>query len=888
MSLTARGTPLRTPVQFGTPQGWPLLGRDAELGYLAEAIAGGRAGIVLAGNAGVGKTRLAREAIRRAEEAGSATAWVVATRAGASIPFGPLTHLLPEILPSTTSRPELLLRIAEGLSGRARGGRLVIGIDDAHLLDDASAALTHQLALSPEFFILATMRAGEAVPDSVTALWKDGLAERFEVQALSEDRVRELIRQVLGGQVDGQTLARLWGTTGGNVLFLRELLLAGQESGALGYAGGVWSWTGPVVVSPRLQEVLDARLGTLQPDQVALMEVLAYTEPASVSFLETLFSSSTLQSAERQGVVLVEKDGRRLAVRLAHPLYGESVRARCGVLRARDVQRQLAAALEATGARRRDDQLRMATARLEGGGSGSPQLLVAGARRAYAAFDLGLAEHLTRAALDAGGGMPARSLLNVMLQFQGRFSEMESFDAGGKAAPTHDSERAVKVVRKASALWISAGRTDDAEEVLIRAQRDVEDPDLRDELEWLRGGILLLSGRPAEAITALSRILERPGAREWVCIGVAHLMAVALAVSGRSEQAIAIAERWIGAAERLAEEAPLADARLLSAKASALCFAGRLDEAGALATEEYRRALSRQAHENAISSPLCLGSVALMRGQGKTAARWLREAVALHQPSSMISLLPLCLAGLARAATLTRDLTTARAALAEAEDALTPGMALMESDVRLARAWVAAAHGEVSAARVVALEAADRAEESGAYAYTLLALHDVVRFGDARAVARRLRRLAYTVDGPFAPACAAHAEALVAHDGPGLDRASASFEAMGANLLAAEAAAEAAAVYRAEGRKASMRARSARARRLIESCEGARTPAFSGLAPDPLTPREREVATLAAGGLTSAEIAERLVLSTRTVENHLQRGYAKLGIANRSELGLVL
>ena len=45
---------------------------------------------------------------------------------------------------------------------------------------------------------------------------------------------------------------------------------------------------------------------------------------------------------------------------------------------------------------------------------------------------------------------------------------------------------------------------------------------------------------------------------------------------------------------------------------------------------------------------------------------------------------------------------------------------------------------------------------------------------------------------------------------------------------------------------------------------------------------------LAAGGLTSPEIAERLVLSVRTVENHLQRGYDKLGVANRSELGLVL
>src|SRR5260370_15559418 len=114
------------------------------------------------------------------------------------------------------------------------------------------------------------------------------------------------------------------------------------------------------------------------------MEDGVMAEPASVSFLETLFSSSTLQSAERQGVVAVERDGRRLAVRLAHPLYGESVRARCGVLRARDIQRRLAAALEATGARRRDDPLRMATARLEGGGGGSPQLLMAGAPRGIA------------------------------------------------------------------------------------------------------------------------------------------------------------------------------------------------------------------------------------------------------------------------------------------------------------------------------------------------------------------------------------------------------------------------------------------------------------------------------------------------------------------------
>ena len=57
---------------------------------------------------------------------------------------------------------------------------------------------------------------------------------------------------------------------------------------------------------------------------------------------------------------------------------------------------------------------------------------------------------------------------------------------------------------------------------------------------------------------------------------------------------------------------------------------------------------------------------------------------------------------------------------------------------------------------------------------------------------------------------------------------------------------------------------------------------------DELTRREREIAELAALGLSSRQIAERLVVSVRTVDNHLQRVYRKLGIARRAELpGLV-
>ena len=52
----------------------------------------------------------------------------------------------------------------------------------------------------------------------------------------------------------------------------------------------------------------------------------------------------------------------------------------------------------------------------------------------------------------------------------------------------------------------------------------------------------------------------------------------------------------------------------------------------------------------------------------------------------------------------------------------------------------------------------------------------------------------------------------------------------------------------------------------------------------PLTAREREIALLVAEGLTTKDVAARLYLSARTVSNHLQNAYTKLGISKRSEL----
>ncbi len=52
----------------------------------------------------------------------------------------------------------------------------------------------------------------------------------------------------------------------------------------------------------------------------------------------------------------------------------------------------------------------------------------------------------------------------------------------------------------------------------------------------------------------------------------------------------------------------------------------------------------------------------------------------------------------------------------------------------------------------------------------------------------------------------------------------------------------------------------------------------------PLTAREKEVAILAAEGLASKDIAAKLTVSVRTVDNHLQRVYVKLGVSTRGEL----
>jgi DNA-binding CsgD family transcriptional regulator len=853
---------------------------------LSSVITGGkRTGVVLCGEPGVGKTRLALEAMREAQRRGFRTIWIVATRSAMSIPFGAFAHLLPELPATTVSRLDLLRQLAEALATRASGCPLVIGVDDAHHLDDASAALVHQLAVSRRAFVLVTLRTGESAQDSIVALWKDELAERVELDALTAKEVGKLLPAVLRSQVDGPTIARLWGATRGNVLFLRELLLAGLHAGVLTQTGGVWSWRGPMAMSRRLQEVVAARLGTLEPDQVALMEVVAHGEPLSASLLETLFSPPALEAAERRGVVTVEADGRRTLVRMAHPMYAEVARIRCPALRSRAIHRELARALEETGARRSEDVLRLATFRLEAGEGGSPDILLAGARKAHAAFDVQLSERLARAAADAGGGVAAKLALAEALLDQGRGVEVAALLGAVDEGQMSERERTAHAGLRGYATWMGLGQPEEAEEILLRAERSLRQASLRDALTAVRAAVLCFSGRPQQAIAVVEN-LDHAQVDEQASFRAATVTGFARAVVGQADRFVAAAERWVEPARELATRLPLFPFQLRAAQSYALCLSGRPAEAGEVAEKAHREAVALEAATPAAMLAATRGFVALSRGRVRDAVSWLRDAAAVLREPSLLNLRPFCFTLLVHASVLAGDLPMAASALAEADAAMSPAMSVFEPQLTLARAWLAAGSGELSKARALASKAAGEAQVSGQHAIEAVALHDLARFGDPEPA--RLQQLASLVDGPFAPACAVHASALTARDGAGLDRAAALFAAMGADLLAAEAAAEAAAAHTTRGRRAAALASGARSRHWAGACEGARSPVLSTLTTPLLTPREREVATLAAEGRSNTEIARRLVLSTRTVESHLQRAYAKLGVASRRELRAVL
>jgi DNA-binding CsgD family transcriptional regulator len=842
---------------------------------------------VVAGPAGVGKTRLAEECARLAESSGFAVVWVLATREAGAIPFGALGAVLPPWPASVTQGVDALRWAADALVGEAAMRPTVLVVDDAHLIDGASATVVQQLALGGRAFVAVTVRSGETTPEPIVALWKDGLAERVDLAPLSPREVEQLAGVALGGRPSGAAAAELWRVSEGNSLFLRELILAGVESGRLVCEGNTWHLRGSLSTSARLIELIQSRLGALTPPDIEVLQLVAYGEPIGAALVESLTTAAAVEAVERCGLIGAERRDRREELRLAHPLYGDAVRDAMSPSQVRRVCGRLADAIERLGARRHDDVLRVAAWQLHDGRQHDAGKLLAAARQARGMPDLELAKQLVFAARQAGGGFQAAHLMANVMTEAGHHEEAERLFVAATAEAASDEERAVVAMGRSTNLFAGLGQVDAAIALDSAALDEVTEQEWLDEIVAHRATFELLRGRPGAALVAVGPLLASSHGRPFA---QAAIVAVpASVVTGRSVEAARLAEVAFAAHSQLGDQPELSHPAVhLVARVFALREAGRLAEAQALGELGYHGSVEVRSTLGQAYFALQLAGVWLAQGRTRSACELSAEAAGLFGDLALPARRRWCHASGCLAAAVAGDVAESDRLLA-AVDAVPPAPEwLMEAEVDRARAWNAAAHGEVTRARTLLTAGIERATEQGAAGLLVGLVHDLARLGAPQAAASMTDVLS-GLEGEFTPLRLAHVTALAQRDGEGLDATAAGFAGVGAFLLAAEAAADAARAHeRANSHRLAM-ASGRRSHEWVARCEGARTPALveSGQF-GRLTEREREVAALAAAGLGNRAIADRLYLSLRTVENHLARVYDKLGIAGRDDLASAL
>jgi DNA-binding CsgD family transcriptional regulator len=864
---------------------WPLIGREEELDRLGALLRRGEGGVVIAGDAGIGRSRLGSEALALAEARGAAVARIAGTRALANIPLGAFAPLLPseglEEPSRVDTRSELLRRYREHLTSMAGDRRLVLLIDDAHLLDDLSAGLLQQLLTARGVFVIACVDTGSELSEPIVRLWKDDSVERIDLAGLDPASIGALLESVLGGPVDPAAVHALAGAAQGNLVFLRELVRSAIEAGAFRDDIGVWRVVGALPSSNRLAELVQARLVDLSDAERDLLEIVAFGEPLTVGELPG-GDLATLEVLERRALVSVRADGDRTEVRLAHAAYGQVVRDRMPMLRARQLARLLGDAVEATGMRRRDDLLRVAAWRLDGGGS-RPELMLDAALVAQGRYDLGLAERLVRRAMHLGSGFDAAFLAAQLAGQQGRREQAEAELADLATRATTDRERGLVAAARLDNVVFSMGHVELGLEMAREAESTIEDPVWRAEITAKRASVLGGVEGPRAAVEVAEPLLSQAKGRALVWASI--VASYGLGRLGRLEQAREVSIQ--GHVAHLGLEEPLDwfPWRLVFFDAEALGHLGRLDESHKLAETMYREAIEDGSLEAQAWFAWQMTKFVTDRGYAKTAATFGRLAVALFRQLGATQYEHFALGDLAAAFAIGGLQRESRETLQFMDGLGLPDTRYWAVNVLQARAWTEVAHGGLPAALRLFREAAQVGQEIGDLVGAASSLHAEARLGSPRGVEDRLESLAHEIEGPLVRARLEHVRALTAKDAVALEGSSATFRGLGAHLLAAEAQADAATAWRDLGDPRRATAATRQAAHLAVECEGPATPALTVTRTTArLTPAERTAALLAANGRTSRQIAEELAVSVRTVENHLQHVYEKLGIRGRREL----
>lgn len=861
---------------------WPLVGRSEQLRIIKAALAASdTSGIVVCGSAGVGKSRIAREALSAAVAAGWEGRWAVGTSAARAIPLGAFTAWAQ---PGVTDTLQLPRAVMESLTAAAADVPVVLAVDDVQLLDDLSVFVLDQIVQRGAAKVLLTVRGGDPIPPAVQEIWRIGQFERIDLQPLSLEESATLLSATLAGPVDPAAAQRLWRLTRGNLLYLRNIVEQEVADGRISRCDGYWRWLGDPVMPPGLVELIESRIGGLPATVSDVLDVVAVGEPVELAHLRRIVDPAAIEEADTRALITLEPSDGGVQVRLAHPLYGEVRRRRAAPTRLRRLRGLVAAEL-ATCDGRDDIQVvvRRATLSLDSDLTPDPGLLVNAAHGAVWLADLPLADRLSDAAVRAGAGAEAGLVRAHALSWMGRGDAADEVLAGIDIDRLTDAERARLAFLRASNMLWALGNPIRAKEIIDDAALTAP-PHVRSYIDAFLTVYWFATDDPDAALRASESLVltELPAV---VGAEIAWVLATISADAGRVDEALSFAETgYAHAANSL--DAPQMAFNIADSHVSALLLAGRI--AGALDVAER---VSRQAADMPGAAQL-LG--AAIRGRAALGAGNLGSAGALLE-SAVVGLTATHALGwgfrydISRVTALAIRGSTAPAKveLAALDNQRRPFRSLYY-ERGLARAWVAAVQGAVSEAVSIALSTAQKAEAKGQFGAEVLCLQIAAQFGD-RSVASRLHELEGVVEGPRVGVAARFAAALGAGDAGGLVSASTEFEQMGDLIAAVDAAAHAAIAYRSQGLRGSALGSATRADALAEQCGGAWTPARRQASePLPFTDREREIVMLIGEGLPNRAVAARLSLSVRTVESHIYRAMAKTGTSTREELAALV
>ncbi|WP_405922040.1 LuxR C-terminal-related transcriptional regulator [Streptomyces sp. NBC_00122] len=865
------------PWGIATSADWPTAGRESEIDHVERALAGPR-GVLLSGEWGVGKSRLLHAALERAAAGGAATLW-----AGGAVPTGASGSLADAL--------RQFPRVPQSPPATPSAAGPVLGLDDAHLIDPAVAACLYALVRDGRIRLIATALSGVAMPGDISALWVERLVERVEVPHFDRTTAGEVLQARLGGQLSADCAERLWTATRGNALLLRELTDAALSDGALRREDALWQWRGELPAAPggRPAALVQLRLNDLRPDERELVQLVALAEPLEADLPAAAGLAHAAESLNRSGLLVTERSGPRLRLRLAYPLYSAVVLRAMPELEGRRLRRQLADGIEAVGMRRHDDVRRVVDLRLAAGQTPPTGQLRAAAERALRRHDFGKAETLPRTALSHPDG-PAdeavaagvRLVLVQALQGRGRHREAERVlaEAPGLPAGLTDEATAVRAVNMAFGL----GRLGEAVGVVERGLTTAQGTG-RLRFRGARALLGLLEDRFADVSAAAAGREGAPPPREGALAGLVTVPA-----------AFALVERGdpVSAARLLAglppdpEEGTTVDTAAQWMRTyAALHTAGVAAAAALLGGMQW---WDEGDPRDRVRVALLRVRLHRARGDRDAAVDELRRAAAVDAPADWLTAPAWTLAQLAAVLAEAGAHAEAVRTLVEVRSLEGRGVRypLAQDGTALESALVYAHVGDRAQAVRLALSVARSAGAAGRRAQEVSALHLAARLGATEEAVGSLPEL--TVLTGTTALQARHVQALALHDGDALEELTRRFAALGLRPLAAETAAQAAQAHQADGRH-----RRGRAARLlcqeITASTGGGLPPWAGAPerrredlPAALTLREREVAALVAAGLTNQEVADRLYVSVRTVENHLHRTYGKLGITARSEL----